>query len=358
METIRFLPQEIKLDEYSVKAILENDTSARIAEEVQLLRTGNFHHPILGELKVTRSMIEQMIRNFNNKVRGVDIAIDYKHDSDDVAAGWIKSLELHENKEDPNYAELWAIVDWTPKGLKKLAEKEFRYLSADFSLNYKDNETLQEFGPTLFGAGLTNRPVVKRMAPAVELTESKGGKMTFEELKKQYDALEQEKVTLSERLKKQEGQIVKLEEDRKFLQELEMTPEQMVAKIKELEAELAKLRGEKEEMLKEAKLSEKERKFDVLLSEGKVVEAQRDSYLKDNLLEFAELAGEINTENKGKQGGKESVTAKGDVQDKVIALAEQRAKERNISVGDAISVVLDENKDLRKKYEEEQAKQA
>ena len=71
-------------------------------------------------------------------------------------------IYLSENGE-----ELWATVDWTEGGEKSVRRKEYRYLSADFQFNYTDNETLQEYGPTLFGAGLTNRPVVKGMAPTI-----------------------------------------------------------------------------------------------------------------------------------------------------------------------------------------------
>lgn len=354
METIRFLPTPIKFDERSVKAILEDPDSKRIAERVQLLRTGIFNHPRLGELKITRSMIENMIHNFENKVRGVDLAIDYKHDSDDVAAGWIKSLDLAENPDDPTYVELWAEVSWTPTGLKKLAEKEFRYLSADFSLDYQDNESLEKFGPTLFGAGLTNRPVVKRMAPAVELTELKGEKMKVEDLKKEIDDL---KVKLADEETKTKNLNVKLgeyEQMEKKLQEFEMTPEQMMAKIKELMAKIEELEGAKAEMAKEAELSEKERKFDVLLSEGKVVEAQRKSYLEDDMKSFVELAGQVNLSEKGsgKEGKKDKIDGE-TVEDRVLELAEKKAKEESIALGDAISLVLSENAELKKEYEKQ-----
>ncbi|MCH8350738.1 MAG: hypothetical protein IIB29_10825, partial [Chloroflexi bacterium] len=45
----------------------------------------------------------------------------------------------------------------------KILAKEFRYLSADFNMNFRDNETGKSFGGVLNGAGLTNRPRVKGM---------------------------------------------------------------------------------------------------------------------------------------------------------------------------------------------------
>lgn len=138
-----------------------------VPSEVQILRTGAFFHQAYGKVEVTKEMLSNMVRNFNENVRRVDLAIDYRHESDNIAAGWIRELMLFDEGES-----LWAKVQWTKNGERVLGEKEFRYLSADFSLDYQDNESLQKFGPTLLGAGLTNRPVIKDMAPAVELKES------------------------------------------------------------------------------------------------------------------------------------------------------------------------------------------
>ena len=66
-----------------------------------------------------------------------------------------------------------ARVDWTPNGEKILAEKEFRYLSAEFDVDYTDNETPDiSHGTVLLGAGLTNRPVIKRMDAVITLSEN------------------------------------------------------------------------------------------------------------------------------------------------------------------------------------------
>lgn len=137
-----------------------------VSDLVQLFRTGTFYHSEYGQFQIKPEDLKTMEHNFKNKVRGIDIAIDYKHDSEDIAAGWIQSLELSNDG-----TELWAKVDWTPQGKKVLSEKEFRYLSPDFTFNYQDNESLKKFGPVLLGAGLTNRPTIKNMEPVVELSE-------------------------------------------------------------------------------------------------------------------------------------------------------------------------------------------
>jgi phage I-like protein len=343
MDCLKFPALEIRLDE--VSRALNDPNSVRVPEDIQILRLGTFQHPRIGSLVITSEMLQRMAENFQNKVRGIDISVDYKHDSEDIAAGWFREVYLN---EDGN--QLWAKVEWTPRGLKKLAEKEFRYVSADFHLNYRDNETGEAFGPTLFGAGLTNRPVIKRMEPAIELSEVKkheGGKtMDLEKLKADNEKLAAENKTLSEGKGEMEKKLAELEEEKKSLQEavgeLDMTPEQMVAKIKELQAEIAKLKGE-------AEMSEKEKVFNKLMSEGKAVEAQRKSYLEGDTVKFAELAGKANVKADG-HGGKTDGD-KVDVQDKVLELAEQKAKENKMPIEDAISVVLSENPKLDEAYQ-------
>lgn len=136
------------------------------SKDIQLFRVGTFYHPDYGKFEITPDALKAMEKNFKNKIRGIDIAIDYKHNSEDIAAGWIQELYLSSDGK-----ELWAKVDWTPKGNQVLSEKEFRYISPDFTFNYQDNESLKKYGPVLLGAGLTNRPTIKNMEPVVQLSE-------------------------------------------------------------------------------------------------------------------------------------------------------------------------------------------
>lgn len=333
MSNFRFLPFEVKFSDESLRKALEDPNSKKIAEDIQILKAGTFHHPQYGKIDVTTELMETMVRNFNEGVRNIELAVDYEHNSNGIAAGWFKSLYLSEDKQ-----ELWAQVEWTPKALRKLAEKEFRYVSADFNTNYQDNETLQEFGPTLMGAGLTNRPFVKGMTAAVALSEHKIGEeqMTLDEAKKKIADLETENKKLSEGVAK--------------LEELEMSPEEMMAEIKMLREKLKGMEDSQAKLQEEKMLAEKKGQFDKMLAEGKVVEAQRDAFMEDNTVKFAELAGEVNLKGKGTNGGKkdDDVT---DPEGQVLSLAEAMMKEKKISCADAISVVLSENPKLREAYE-------
>ncbi len=364
MDVLRFFPIEIKFDE--VTAITDADLdSIKIAETIQLLRVGVFHHPKLGELPITKSMLKSMVKNFDNKVRGIDIAIDYKHESNDIAAAWFTELYLSEDEK-----ELWGRQNWTPKGKRKLADKEFRYVSADFLMNYQDNETLKEFGPTLMGAGLTNRPIIKRMEPAIELGEEikhPGGTMTAEEKKKLAEKetnfkklLGEGKAIEAQREAYLAGDMVKFAENAKLADNQEkkpfdLTPEQMVAKIKELEAKLEKMTDTNQSAEEKKELAEKETKFTKLLSEGTANEAQREAYMSGDMAKFAENAKKINLSEKGSGGkGEDSTDESSDAQDKVLKLAEGKRKDNSeMDMNESIELVLSENPKLCKEYEKE-----
>lgn len=301
----------------------------KVPRRVQLLRVGEFLSDDQGDFKITKDMLKSFKRNFDEKVRGYEdgkLPIDYFHDNEKIAAGWMSGVELNDEQ-----TELWVEVEWTKSAESKLADRELRYISAEFHLNYQHNEGGKKFGPTLFGAGLTNRPFIKGMK-AVAASEGAN----------------------------------------------EMTLEQALAKIKELEAMVAEMKqaaeppkpeGEQSEELSaakkelselkakhaaEAKLNVKKDAFSKMLSEGKVVEAQREAFLSDDMTKFAELAMKTNTEAKGHSGteGKETSEEKSS-QDQVIELAEKMVKEKGITLSQAIAQVLKDNKKLSEGYDKE-----
>lgn len=297
------------------KKILFNDGEA-VPTKVQILRVGNFSHPEYGKLSITKDILNTMVKNFNDKVRGVELSIDYAHNADKESAAWIKTLSL---ENDSN--ELWAEVEWTPVGKEKVSNKEFRYLSADFHFQYEDNEKKKSYGPTLFGAGLTNRPFVKHMHPIIfseyqnENNQEKK-KMENEDMKKE-----------NESLKKQLADIqLKMEADKKKAEE-------------------------------EKVLAEKKSTFDKMLSEGKVVEAQRDSYLANDFQKFVSLASNVNLSEQGHSATKKTTETekKGDAQDKILKLAEEKvSSKKSANLSEAIKAVLSENKDLSAEYNKSQ----
>lgn len=307
--------------------------TAEISPKVQILRAGTFNHPEYGTFEIKKEHIESMVRNFESKVRKIDLAIDFAHESDKIAAGWVESLFLDESS---GVAELWATVKWTPPGKQSLIDRQYRYLSADFTFNYQDNETLQEYGPTLFGAGLTNRPVVKAMAPVIELSERK----EINKMDEKDKMIEQLKAQIAELLKAKEGY------------ETEMGA--MKAKMGDYETQMGAAKMEKEAVEKALAEKVKGDKFNALMSEGKTCEAQRDAFMKDDFENFAKLAQPVKLNETGNKTGecqKTTPSTSDEAYEEIMKLAAARVSEnKSLILADAVSQVLEENRDLAKTY--------
>lgn len=138
---------------------------------VQVLRTGDLYDPRYGDFSVTAKHLATMLENFKSgtfPVAPTKLFIDYNHGTSSPktaeqgkAAGWITDLALRDAGD-----ELWALVEWNDAAAQMIEEKEYQFLSASFSFNYKNSNGGDEIGATLFGAALTNTPVVHGMAAA------------------------------------------------------------------------------------------------------------------------------------------------------------------------------------------------
>lgn len=133
---------------------------------ITILRLGSFSHPVYGRFEITRELLQGMVDNFDRKTYGQEIFMDVGHRPQDGSAGDIKRLFIEGNR-------LRANVEWTDHGLDAIKTRGFRYISADFIENWKDNEHEKEHGPVLFGAALVTRPHIKNMDP-VQLAEHDG----------------------------------------------------------------------------------------------------------------------------------------------------------------------------------------
>ena len=326
-------------------------TNANISDDIQILRVGTFFHE--GQtIEITKKHLKSMIENYKKNVRGIDLMLDYSHESDKEAAAWFQDLYLSEDGQ-----ELWAKVDWTEDGADAVRKKKYRYISADFNFAYKDNETLKEHGPTLLGAGLTNRPVVKKMNPTILSEENnqnnRDEKMNLEEMKKKFADMEKKYAELQEEnkdlKKKLEDKAVDKKDSALAEKEQELADREKAVKLAE------------DKMKEDKMLAEKKEKFDALLSEGKAVEAQREAYMKDDFEEFTKNAANAKDLNLSEKGSGKTSTginyenSETPAQDEVLELAEKKVSEKNVDIEMAIDMVLSENPKLHEKYEKEVA---
>lgn len=131
---------------------------------VTITRTGVFTDPRYGRFEISREMLLAMVRNFEARTYGQEIFIDVNHEPGKGAAAQVVALSVDGQR-------LRAEVEFTPYGIEAVQTRGFRYLSAEFVDDYVDNEQGRSHGPVLLGAGLTVRPVIKRLDP-VTLSES------------------------------------------------------------------------------------------------------------------------------------------------------------------------------------------
>lgn len=131
---------------------------------VTVTRTGTFSDPRYGQFAITRDMLLQMVANFEARVLGQDVFIDVSHRPDNGAAGKVLKLSVEGDR-------LRAQVEWTPYGLEAIRDRGYQYLSAEYHEQWIDNEQHKQHGCVLLGAGLTVRPVVKRLDP-IQLSET------------------------------------------------------------------------------------------------------------------------------------------------------------------------------------------
>lgn len=240
--------------------------------EIEVIREGVYSHPYYGKMVIDRAFLNSMVLNFEKNVLRKEIALDYGHQWDKEAAAWFKSLRL---EEQGGKTSLFAKVKFTKAGKQKVEDEEYKYISADFNDDYADNETDIRYGPTLFGAGLTNSPFIKGMS-SVQLGEFKEGEehmfKTLEEANKKVEELSK--------------QLNDLAATQKILSEKGLDAAQAVKKIEELTSKVEQVEADK-------KLAEKKAEFQKLLVEKKVCPAQEKAFLDGDLAEFARLASGV-----------------------------------------------------------------
>ena len=150
----------IKADELETFYYFTKFNLSENNSDIEIMRTGSWSHPKYGNFQIEESNLDGFVKNFNENVRGIDIAIDLEHGETqhkNAAVGWIKKLKK-DNKR------LLAEIEWTNLGKDKIKSKEYKYFSPEFLFDYTDLETNKKFNDVLMGGSLTNRPFIKNMA--------------------------------------------------------------------------------------------------------------------------------------------------------------------------------------------------
>ena len=266
--------QKLKLSECSFDAESISDD----LKTINILNAGITKGTKYGDLNITEKQLVECVENFNNNVVGRDISIDMTHLNDDgekPAGAWIKKLWVEGKK-------LMASVEYTPKAMEMIANKEYKYISVEFAPIFVNHEG-RDLCNVLIGATLTNRPVIKGLDP-LKLSE----KLIKEKQRKEKVMTKEEMMA---KLKSENGiDVAKLQKDHKDLS----------AKDIKQSNELANLKSK-------AILEAKEKTFTALLEAGKVAVAQKESLFKtfetaekmDTIFKYAPIAVKMKADGDG-----------------------------------------------------------
>lgn len=322
------------------KSLVLQEVGDKKVSWVQVFRKGAWEHPRYGALKFTDEIFAGFIKNFNDRVRKIDLAIDAEHELEKGACGWMKQVET---RVDGGF---WALVEWTSRGLQLVTDGVFKYLSGDFDYVWKDDETGKKYHNVLFGAALTNRPFIKGMSP-INLSEFRKELENDENIRNTFQLAE-------DVLKLKEGDI-KMRTDAEILavtNEADLTPEEKARKAILLKAQVlcdrAKKVGLKENATEEEvdkaekKVALSERAKKVGLKEGAT---EGDVTAKEK--ELNEKAVKEYSARCVRVGLKEPVEK--DVLEKAEVTLAERAKKIGLSEGATLEEVVVKEKEVAAK---------
>lgn len=144
---------------------LEMRFSDEQTSEIQLLKMGEWNHPMYGPIKVTSDVFDEFVKNFKKDLRAhssrIGLPVDEEHHSAGGAVGWIKKI-INRGSEG-----LFAIVEWNSKGRQLIKDAVYRFFSPEFYFQYEDPESRKVYNNVLVGGALTNRPYFKGLNPVV-----------------------------------------------------------------------------------------------------------------------------------------------------------------------------------------------
>lgn len=134
----------------------ERDAAGRVW--CSLFPLGTWHRSDFpnGKLDLTPELLAQFIANW--KAGGSPpLPVDYNHEEDGPAAGWIEDLRLSAT------GELEGAIKWTDEAAEDIKADRRRYLSPTWAMQHVNRRTGAKGGPWLYGAALLNDPFYDSM---------------------------------------------------------------------------------------------------------------------------------------------------------------------------------------------------
>lgn len=133
------------------------DEEERLGPEFEILRAGSYLKDGR-RIEITEADLDRAAANFaTDRAAGREVAVDYDHAfatrGDSRAAGWYREIRRRGRS-------LFARVAWTPPALAALRNGEYRYFSAEFTREDRD-QSGKGRGFAIVSGGPTNRPFLR-----------------------------------------------------------------------------------------------------------------------------------------------------------------------------------------------------
>jgi hypothetical protein len=139
----------------------DNTATGAIPQWVHLIPIGAWDHDAYGPIVISARDIQQFAANFNANLRkGVFITAGHENASELPAQGWITQVQARDTG-------LWGMVEWTKLGKETLSDKQYKFFSPEFYLEYADPETHEVYQNVLTGGALTKSPYFKELEAVV-----------------------------------------------------------------------------------------------------------------------------------------------------------------------------------------------
>lgn len=154
---------------------------------IEALPSRIYHTPQYGPVEITKDKLARFVTNFNNNVRGQEVATDFDHGMDrakgNQASGWYREFAVRPSLSDPTNQSLFARIELTDDAAKELREKKWKYFSLEWDDDWMDNQGVTH-SDVVIGGGFTNRPIAKNVMP-INFSEEMWEELDFDE-KKQF----------------------------------------------------------------------------------------------------------------------------------------------------------------------------
>lgn len=338
----------------SIDSLTFSDTLPAVSQ-IQIMPANETYHHWMGDITFSSDFIAKICENFGK--RRTDMVVDYNHGSlaengpeTSKAAGWVKALV------DKGASGLWATVEWTAEAAGYIKEKQYRYISPEFSTDYFDKLTGDYVGPALLAVALTNRPFLD-MAP-VELAAKADKAPEFVFAFKELEKPKKEKAMLKKvievlKLKDEatEDEVLKVVESREVaLKDAEAKIATLTDEKAKAEASVSELQGKVNGLEEEKRVARANAAVEKLVKEGKLYPVKKDwaisLFLKDEE-SFNEFAKDLPVVVKiNAPEGTGSAAEEGSPEKALLSLADQIQRERKVNFNQALEAIRTEKPEV------------